>query len=189
MRKEDFKTVKGVTLISNLSTSMMFCWLSTVVYWLISLSKDKNGAALYFMLGFLILFICCSLLNIVAAQKITNIKFKGTAKNMKDNAIKESKIFIFPILFTISMNRIRKAMWDFYISHKMENIDGAVSRTKASLELLEELHEDGYIPQMEYDKRKGNLEEALLEAVDMEKKEKKEKVKAKKSKTSEEPWI
>lgn len=182
MKKEDFKTVKSIAIMANLACALMLCWIGSIVYWIIR----KDQPSMYFMIGFLVMFIICGLMMVKAGTLLKPINFDGTAAKLKENAIKESKIFFFPLMFTISINRIRKSMWDYYIASRMEKVTGPVARTQTSLDILEELHEDGYIPQMEYDKRKGNLLEALKEAKQIEKEDKK---KTPKEKEEEDSWI
>lgn len=188
MKKEDFKIVKGIAIVANLSATMFICWLASIVYWIIEISKNrhKEEVSFYFMLGFLVLFLASGVLNIIAVKRMKDIKLDGTAQKMKDSAILQSKIIIFPIIFAITMNSMRKAMWDWYISQKMNTVSSPVERVTMSLAILEELNEDGYVSQMEYDKRKGNLEESLVEAKDFEKKNKIEEANNKKD---DEPWV
>lgn len=196
MKKEDFKTVRSIATIANLSLAMFLSAIAVTVAWIIK----RNSETFILMAGFAGLFIICALLALFSSNKLKHIKFEGTAKELAELAQKHAKWVFFPFIFAVTMNRIRSAMWDWYVTEKTSHIEDPVERAKVNRVIIDELHEDGFITQGQYDDRVAKypavLQQAELWKRQMEEDEKKRKAEAKKAKTnkkkdksSDDDWI
>lgn len=166
MNKHDFKKVRGVALVGNLSFALFLCFISSIVFWL---WKSSIEIMFISMIGFAGLYLISGILIIFAGNRLKEIKFQDKTNKIVETAIRQSRWVIFTIPFTISINRIRSCMWEEHIDESMRDIKSPIKRVKLSQAFLEELKEDGFISEKEYTKRKENLKEALISAKQFEK--------------------
>lgn len=166
MNKADFKKVRGIATIANLSFALLLCLIASIVFWI---WKSSIEIMFISMIGFSVLYTISWVLNIIAAQRLKEMKFTGETKRLVNMAIKQSWWFPITIPFTVTMNRIRSSMWEEHIENAMKDIESPVERVRVSTIFLEDLKEDGFVSQKEYDKRKAHLQEAKKEAEKFEK--------------------
>lgn len=160
MRKEDFKTVRGIAMIGNMTlATFLSVWVSLVA-WLI---KRDEGVFVFF-LGMIGLFVLSALYNIYVARKLRTIEFEGSSKLLARNAEKQATWILTPFVYAITINRIRQAMWDWYIEQKTGHIDDPVERAKINRALIEELNADGFITLRQYENKVAKYPEDLKAA-------------------------
>lgn len=176
MKKEDFKTVRSIATIGNLALAMFISAVATTVVYFIK----PSSSTLILFTGFVGLFVLCSLLVLVAVRKLDSIKFEGTSRQLAEEAKRHAKFFFFPVIFAITMNKMRSAMWDWYIVDKTSHIDDPVERVKVNQIILEEINADGFISQKQYEDRLAKMPALLQQAEEWKAQAAKEKAEAKK---------
>lgn len=188
MKKEDFKTVRGVATMANMSLAMYISVLIILVIWLFF---DSSTGLLMLMLCFVGLYLVTAILGVISSKKLTYIKFEGTSKILSENAHKQSFLIFFPVIFAVTMGRVRGAMWDFYITEKTSHISDPVEQVRVNREILEEVFSDGFISRYQYDEKVAKYSSEMEAAEHLKKEIAKEKARAKKAKktTKEEDWI
>lgn len=193
MRKEDFKMVRGIAMIGNTTLATFLSVFVALVAWLIK----KDESIFIFFLGLIGLFVICAMLNIYTARKLRAIEFEGTAKKLAQDAEKQAMWVLAPFVYAITINRIRQAMWDWYIEQKTGHIEDPVERAKINRALIEELNADGFITQRQYENKVAKYPEDLAAAKAFKKeldeaeklRKQQEKNNKKKDSSSDDGWI
>lgn len=155
--KEYFKTTSAVQLMANMSCGLFVMMIAALVLWLIK----GTTAMLVLFAGSSGLYVVGYLLAIVSLRKIKDMVLEGKEQRLVKRVRNQAYWFLMPFPFVYSIQYLRNIMWNLYSHEKTKDMEKSSDIARANLELLEELHADGYISQIKYDNQKPKLEEQL----------------------------